>query len=47
MILILTTEAGDFSHPKFIDWLHYYKADYKRFQKKSAQDQFIKTTYDI
>ena len=29
MILILTTEAGDFSHPKFIDWLDYYKADYE------------------
>ncbi len=29
MILILTTEAGDFSHPKFIDWLEYYKADYE------------------
>lgn len=29
MILILTTEAGDFSHPKFIDWLRYYGADYE------------------
>lgn len=29
MILILTTEAGDFSHPKFIDWLDYYDADYE------------------
>ncbi|OED44930.1 hypothetical protein AB832_01710 [Flavobacteriaceae bacterium (ex Bugula neritina AB1)] len=29
MILILTTDAGDFSHPKFIDWLHFYKADYE------------------
>ena len=29
MILMLTTEAGDFSHPKFVDWLEYYKADYE------------------
>lgn len=29
MILVLTTEAGDFSHLKFIDWLEYYKADYE------------------
>ncbi len=29
MILILTTEAGDFSHPKFVDWLNYYDADYE------------------
>lgn len=29
MILILNTEAGDFSHPKFIDWLEYYNADYE------------------
>lgn len=29
MILILTTEAGDFSHPKFIDWLEHYHADYE------------------
>lgn len=29
MILILTTEAGDFSHLKFIDWLEYYNADYE------------------
>jgi hypothetical protein len=28
MILILTTEAGDFSHPKIIDWLNFYKAKY-------------------
>ncbi|MCS4237953.1 hypothetical protein M2306_000720 [Myroides gitamensis] len=28
MILILTTEEGDFSHKKIIDWLEYYKADY-------------------
>lgn len=28
MILILTSEAGDFSHPRFIEWLNYYKADY-------------------
>lgn len=28
MILILTTEAGDFSHLKIIDWLEYYNADY-------------------
>lgn len=28
MILVLTTEAGDFSHPRFIDWLNYYRADY-------------------
>ncbi|MDR3273673.1 MAG: hypothetical protein LBT29_09350 [Flavobacteriaceae bacterium] len=28
MILVLTTEAGDFSHPCFIDWLNYYNADY-------------------
>lgn len=29
MILILTTEAGDFSHVKLIDWLVYLGADYK------------------
>ncbi|WP_064966005.1 hypothetical protein [Tenacibaculum ovolyticum] len=29
MILVLTTEAGDFSHTKFIDWLKYYKADFE------------------
>ncbi|AQX12496.1 hypothetical protein [Elizabethkingia meningoseptica] len=28
MILVLTTEAGDYSHPNFIQWLNYYKADY-------------------
>lgn len=28
MILVLTTEAGDYSHGKFIDWLEYYEADY-------------------
>ncbi|MCL2097635.1 MAG: hypothetical protein FWH23_02600 [Bacteroidales bacterium] len=28
MILVLTTEAGDCSHPRFVDWLNYYKADY-------------------
>lgn len=28
MILILTTEAGDFSHLKIIDWLTYYGADF-------------------
>jgi hypothetical protein len=28
MILVLTTESGDFSHIKFIDWLTYYKANY-------------------
>lgn len=29
MILILTTEHGDFSHKRFIDWLEYYNADYE------------------
>lgn len=29
MILILTTEAGDFSHLRFIDWLKHYNADYE------------------
>ena len=29
MILIITTEAGDFSHLKIIDWLDYYGASYK------------------
>lgn len=29
MILVLTSEAGDFSHLKFIDWLEYYQADYQ------------------
>ncbi|HAY3551082.1 hypothetical protein KRE47_12295 [Elizabethkingia meningoseptica] len=28
MILVLTTEAGDYSHPRIIDWLNYYNADY-------------------
>lgn len=28
MILVLTTEAGDFSHLRFVDWLNYYNADY-------------------
>ncbi len=28
MILVLTTEAGDYSHPAFINWLQYYNADY-------------------
>ncbi|RNL86694.1 hypothetical protein ED312_11215 [Sinomicrobium pectinilyticum] len=28
MILVLTTEWGDYSHPAFIDWLKYYKANY-------------------
>ncbi|WP_050009520.1 hypothetical protein [Flavobacterium sp. B17] len=28
MILVLTSEAGDYSHPRFVEWLHYYKADY-------------------
>jgi glutathione synthase/RimK-type ligase-like ATP-grasp enzyme len=28
MILILTTEAGDFSHVKIIDWLSYMKANF-------------------
>lgn len=28
MILILTTEAGDYSHAPFIDWLEFHKADY-------------------
>lgn len=28
MILILTTEEGDFSHPKFIDWLENLEANY-------------------
>lgn len=28
MILILTSEAGDFSHPNFINWLEYYSANY-------------------
>lgn len=28
MILILTSRAGDMSHPRFIDWLEYYNADY-------------------
>ncbi len=29
MILILTTEAGDFSHIKIIDWLSHLGANYK------------------
>lgn len=29
MILILTSEAGDYSHIKIIDWLKYYKAPFK------------------
>lgn len=28
MILVLTTQAGDFSHLKFIDWLNYLGASY-------------------
>ena len=28
MILILTTEAGDQSHPALVDWLKYYEANY-------------------
>ncbi|MDO5655567.1 MAG: hypothetical protein Q4G27_05450 [Flavobacteriaceae bacterium] len=28
MILVLTTEAGDLSHSRFIEWLNYYQADY-------------------
>lgn len=28
MILILTTEAGDYSHKNIVDWLKYYGADY-------------------
>lgn len=28
MILVLTTQEGDHSHEKFIDWLDYYNADY-------------------
>lgn len=28
MILILTTEEGDFSHPRFIDWLENLEANY-------------------
>ena len=28
MILLLTTEAGDFSHVELIHWLEYYKANY-------------------
>lgn len=29
MILILTSEAGDYSHIKIIDWLKYYGANFK------------------
>jgi len=29
MILILTSEAGDYSHLRFIDWLEFYNADYE------------------
>lgn len=29
MILVLTTEEGDFSHVKIIDWLIHFGADYK------------------
>lgn len=28
MILLLTTEAGDYSHIELVNWLEYYKADY-------------------
>ena len=28
MILLLTTEAWDYSHIEFVNWLEYYKADY-------------------
>lgn len=28
MILVLTSQAGDFSHLKFIDWLNYFDASY-------------------
>ena len=28
MILVLTTETGDNSHSRFIDWLTYYDADF-------------------
>lgn len=28
MILILTTEYGDYSHTAFIDWLKYYEANF-------------------
>jgi len=29
LILVLTTEFGDYSHTGFINWLKYYKADYE------------------
>ncbi|SMP06327.1 hypothetical protein [Chryseobacterium profundimaris] len=35
MILILTSEAGDYSHPRFVEWLHYYKADYMTLSAES------------
>ncbi len=38
MILVLTTEAGDFSHPKFVDWLEYYEADYEVLTGESIYD---------
>ncbi len=28
MILVLTTEAGDFSHLKIVEWINYYKAKF-------------------
>jgi hypothetical protein len=40
MILILTTEAGDFSHPGFVDWLEYYRADYKLLWFAVTSGQF-------
>lgn len=44
MILVLTTEAGDYSHIKFIDWLEYYKSDYEILSGESILKGKVKVT---
>lgn len=46
MILVLTTEAGDNSHSKFIDWLDYYNADYSVLTGESIYNNKVDIKID-
>lgn len=44
MILVLTSESGDASHPKIIDWLEYYNANYIVLNGESLINENTKFT---